>query len=583
MLLLRGLSVPCVLTSTRMRLLAVVLAGILPAACAVAPRSVPLQAVARVDVPVPAPAQDELLQLLAGQFALHEGNGVAAARHFAAAASLSRDPAVAAEAARLAFEVRDPALVRSVLERWQALAPDDGEMVEARARLALDEGDDAAALALLEPMLVDAGASGWRRVGRVLLASGDRAAAARVLAGLAVPARLGGEEGQWIAVSQLAFRLGDKERATRLAAASVERFHGAESMSWSARLAVDRGDRDAASAFYREALRLEPGNRLWRGAYAGLLAEDGADAAAARVLAGGAQDDASYAARAALAVRADDQGMLGALYREVQADASPRGSERLVLLGRLAELLERRDEAIEWYRAIPAGDASWFEAQVRQVIVLDQAGRTDDALALVRRLEQALVGEPAQLVNAYLLEIEVLVRRERHAEVRPAFARGFAALPEATELLYARALFEVEQGDVAAGERDLRRVLELKPDNADAMNALGYTLADHARPGEAALEEAGRLIARALELKPGEAAILDSMGWWRYRNGEPEAALPFLRDAFERQVDAEIAAHLGEVLWVLGRQEEARRVWDQGREKDAENRTLRETIRRLTR
>ena len=116
------------------------------------------------------------------------------------------------------------------------------------------------------------------------------------------------------------------------------------------------------------------------------------------------------------------------------------------------------------------------------------------------------------------------------------------------------------------------------PDDAEALNALGYTLADRTDRRAEALE----LIQRAILLKPDEPAIIDSLGWIRYRMGDLDGSLEELRRAYAKQADPEIAAHLGEVLWVKGDRDEARRVWEQGRKKDAKNKALLETIRRLT-
>jgi tetratricopeptide (TPR) repeat protein len=119
-------------------------------------------------------------------------------------------------------------------------------------------------------------------------------------------------------------------------------------------------------------------------------------------------------------------------------------------------------------------------------------------------------------------------------------------------------------------ERDLRRILVDDPDHVDALNALGYTLADRTDR----LEEAYRFVQRALELRPDEPAILDSMGWVLYRMGEVDAAEPYLRKALEQNFDAEIAAHLGEVLWELDRRDEARDVWRRALDEDPEHEYL---------
>jgi Flp pilus assembly protein TadD len=126
-------------------------------------------------------------------------------------------------------------------------------------------------------------------------------------------------------------------------------------------------------------------------------------------------------------------------------------------------------------------------------------------------------------------------------------------------------------------ERLLKRVIELKPDNAHAHNALGYSLADR----RLRLPEARALIQRALELAPGDPFITDSMGWVEFRMGNREEALRLLESAWKARPDAEIGAHLGEVLWVLGRKDDARRIWRESRGKDAANEVLRETLTRL--
>ena len=113
------------------------------------------------------------------------------------------------------------------------------------------------------------------------------------------------------------------------------------------------------------------------------------------------------------------------------------------------------------------------------------------------------------------------------------------------------------------------------------MNALGYTLVDSSSRGDPKLAEARELIRRAIELKPNEPAIIDSLGWLHYRLGDLDASLKQLRRAYEKQTEPDIAAHLGEVLWVKGERDEARRIWEEGRKKDPKNKVLLETIKRL--
>ena len=274
--------------------------------------------------------------------------------------------------------------------------------------------------------------------------------------------------------------------------------------------------------------------------------------------------------------------MLAALYREIEADKSPREGKRLYLLGQVAELVDKRKAALAWYREVPEDDEHAFEAQMRVALVLDQLDRTPEAL------DHFGIGWPASPLETPSSSAMCgcskpicLARRQRTADALAVYDKALANLPDDARLLYARALLIVDHGDATGGERDLRRVLQLKPDDAEALNALGYTLADHSKD-DARQHEALELIQHALKLKPDEAAIMDSMGWVRYRLGDLDASLENLRRAYAKQPDPDIAAHLGEVLWARGQHDEARRIWDEGRKKDARNKALIGTIRRLT-
>lgn len=530
---------------------------------------------------VPA-AQDLMLKLLSAQFALQDGDLATAARGFADAAMLSDDRALAEEATRLALSQKDWPLATKALARWQALAPAEPGIVQARAWIALGAKRDDEALAALTTLAERGDDQGWRLVAQALLNAGDKAQAAKLLDALVAPRLHAAGDANLVALSQLAFKLDDKALARRIVDAATGRFHSVDDYVWSARLSVEAGDKARARATYSEGLARDSKSVRLRSAYAALLGDGGDNAGAARVLAQGPQDGTVYAARAAYAARADDKPLLAALYRELDADKSARDGARLYLLGQVAELIDKREAALAWYREVPQDDEHGFDAQMRIALVLDQLGRTDEAIAQLHRLVEIAAGDGEQQRDAWLLEADILAKRQRAADALRVYDRALGNLPDDPRLLYARALLAVDAGDVAGGERDLRRVVELKPDDAEALNALGYTLADHNKGGDPRQQEALALIQRALKLKPDEPAIIDSMGWVRYRLGELDASLESLKRAYSKQPDADIAAHLGEVLWARGERDEARRVWDEGRRKDAKNKALLETIRRLT-
>ena len=156
-------------------------------------------------------------------------------------------------------------------------------------------------------------------------------------------------------------------------------------------------------------------------------------------------------------------------------------------------------------------------------------------------------------------------------------SQALSVAPEDINLLYTRAMLAERLGDLNKLEQDLRTVIRLRPDHAEALNALGYTLADRTDRWAEALP----LIERALELTPENPAVIDSLGWIYFRMGNIERARPLLKKAFEMMKDHEIAAHYGELLWLSGDQNEARDIWLQGLEQTPDSEIILRTLQRL--
>jgi hypothetical protein len=244
--------------------LAIAVVLLLGACASQAPRHAAASAPAPLVRPV-APERDLMLKLLVAQFAL-QGNDLAAAAHgFVEASALSVDPALAEQATRLALSQKDWPLATQALSRWRQLVPNDPGILQAQAWIALGEKrvDDARSALAAIAARADDGA--WRLIAQVLLNADDKAAAAGLLASLIAPEPREASEANRVALSQLAFKLGDKALARRLADAAVARFHGVDAYMWSARLALDRGDKSAARAMYCEALARQPAQPRRRG------------------------------------------------------------------------------------------------------------------------------------------------------------------------------------------------------------------------------------------------------------------------------------------------------------------------------
>jgi tetratricopeptide (TPR) repeat protein len=192
----------------------------------------------------------------------------------------------------------------------------------------------------------------------------------------------------------------------------------------------------------------------------------------------------------------------------------------------------------------------------------------------LRNTEVGSTRERLQLVSA---EAQLLREAGRAQEAFELLDRNVQTYPDQPDLLYDHGMAAERLDRMPEMERSMRRIIEMRPDSAHAYNALGYSLADR----NLRLAEAKVLIERALQLTPGDPFITDSLGWIEFRLGNRDEALRLLRQAYKARPDAEIGAHLGEVLWAAGQRDEARRIWAEASSRDADNEVLRETLVRL--
>jgi tetratricopeptide (TPR) repeat protein len=242
----------------------------------------------------------------------------------------------------------------------------------------------------------------------------------------------------------------------------------------------------------------------------------------------------------------------------------------------LAQAAEQRGDfaAAEAWLARIDNPQRALEVQTRRAVLMARQGRVAPARELVRSLpEPSTVEARAKL----LAEAQVLREVKQWSEAYAVLESANRRFPDDADMLYEQAMMAEKLDRLDAMEALLKRVMALKPEHAHAYNALGYSLADR----NLRLDEAKSLIERALQLTPGDPFITDSLGWVQFRLGNREEALRLLQQAYKARPDAEIAAHLGEVLWVLGRQDEARRIWAEAASRDAANDVLRETLVRL--
>jgi tetratricopeptide (TPR) repeat protein len=246
--------------------------------------------------------------------------------------------------------------------------------------------------------------------------------------------------------------------------------------------------------------------------------------------------------------------------------------EVMIALSRLAQLRGDLPQALSWMEQTSPQEAE--RTQPRRAGLLVKLGRWQEALKVIDALPESKTLSARQKT---MLQIDVLSQAGQSAAAFDKLNTFVQAHPKDDEARYQLAMLAERKGDLEAMERLLRQVIAAEPQNALAYNALGYALADR----NLRLPEARALLEKALQLAPDNAMIQDSVGWAAFRQGDLPAAQKHLTAAYAQLPDAEIGAHLGEVLWQLGQQDAARAVWRKAQGSDPDNTALQKTLKRL--
>jgi len=243
----------------------------------------------------------------------------------------------------------------------------------------------------------------------------------------------------------------------------------------------------------------------------------------------------------------------------------------------LAQLaLEQKDDATarKWLDKISPNSQQYVPAQITQAQMLDKEGKTDDAR---RKLASIQTDDPHDEALIARTDAAMLFDARRYPEAEARLAKAVTDFPDDPDLVYDYAMAAERTGHFDVMETQLRKLIQTQPNNPQAYNALGYSLADR----NLRLQEADKLVEKASSLAPDDAFIMDSVGWVKYRLGDNTNAIKLLRKAYSMQPNAEIGAHLGEVLWKNGDQDGARAAWREARKLEPDNDTLLKTLKRL--
>jgi tetratricopeptide (TPR) repeat protein len=506
-----------------------------------------------------------------------EGDFSGAAAKYLEAALISEDPEIAERATRIAVSAGEWQMVALASDRWAMLDPSSLDARELAAGSRLKEGDYVGAEYQLARLLELTGsdrARGWRVVTSLLAPAPDQVRATKVLNNLMKDFGAGSNEDILIARSQLAARSGNFEQAVDLANTAINLNPGnTDSLIWAGRLAISVGNEALALVRYRQAWETKPGDQQISMAYAELLKRNNELTEAQAVLAQLPDTPDMRFARIVFALDADDRDTAELLYKGFSRSNYVETPEAAFQAAQSAEILEYYREAINWYKQV-TGEQS-LRAVMRQAFLLADLGEIEESRNLLTKLRiQTDSGIRSQ---SYQAEAQVLQGAGRREDAIKVLNDAMAILPEDIPVRYARALLAVNLGQLELAERDLRQIISAQPDNAAAINALGYTLADLTER----YAEAEQLILQAYQLQPDDPSIIDSMGWISYRLGRLSEAEGYMRDAWKLMRNAEIAAHLGEVLWARGQKDEARSLWKLGMQMPGDNSILIETMKRF--
>lgn len=526
--------------------------------------------------PIEGLTPDQIYHVLVAEIAGRRGDMRLAFTHYLQAAELTRSPSMAELAVRAAISAEDDRAAGEAMTLWLALAPNAPAAHQVAAFLRLKAEDREGTLIHLQRLVELSG-------------EGGEAAFAKAAA---ILARLPAPEERIAMMESLVERFpesADAQQALAMLAASVSQNAVAERAArramelrpdWNpprlflVRLLLSDDQPEEARALLEEFVESNPGDRALKMLYGQLLVDEREFSSAREVfelmLREYPKDPDVLFAVGILSLQLED--LAGArLHFGRLHETGQRQDEAAFYLGQTAERAEDIATALDWYAKVSG--ASGSDARIRIAFLRAKRGEVTQAREILQRMRDQ---DPDNAIPLFMVEAEILDEVQRPDEARAVYDEALAAFPDDDTLLYARGLHAMKLGRIELGERDLRRIIEADPEHADALNALGYTLADQTDRFEEALE----LIERAHALKPEEPAILDSLGWVHYRLGDLQLALEYLQQANDQLEDGEIAAHLGEVLWALGRRAEAWAVWDKAVETHPDHAYLQEVVGR---
>jgi tetratricopeptide (TPR) repeat protein len=523
-------------------------------------------------------------RMLVGDIALQRGAPALAARAYYEAARDSQDAQIARRATEVALFARQRDLALEAARLWSKLDPSADRAKQMVVTLS-QPGSGGDIKAELERVLAEAGADSktladaFVQLNQALAAQADKTVVYRLIVELAKPYPAVAEAQFAVALAGYNTGLSDLEitaASIRAADRALELKPGWERAALIKADLLAKTSPEGAIRYLNGFLASVPESRAATGALAQLYVEQKrygeARALFQRLLDEDKSDRDIQFAVAAISVQMKDYATAERMFEELRSAGVDPGAVAFYL-GQIAEETKRYDAAIARYREVTDGERAWI-ATLRIATVLAKKGDIEGA----RRYLASLKPENRERgIEVRQAEAQVLRDAGDYKGAYAVLSSALAAEPNSVELIYDVAMVAEKLDRLDEVESRLTRLIELRPDNPQALNALGYTLVDRT-PRTA---EGLKLIEKALTLAPEDPSILDSMGWAHFRMGNLGDSEKFLRRALADRPDPEIAAHLGEVLWAKGERDRAKEVWQSQLKETPDNALLLETVRRL--
>ncbi|MDH5423363.1 MAG: tetratricopeptide repeat protein [Gammaproteobacteria bacterium] len=533
-----------------------------------------------------APQLDEqtLFLLLAGELSGHQGDMETALKYYLPAAENSDDPRIAARAARIAIYAKQNDAALRASERWLELAPNDQQAIKILiiALLRSDQVDRASVQIIELIKLIKAGENitdkqVFAAIAKLLQNEAETADAVLVFKSLSRHDSHNAQVFLWL--SRYAMQAGQYDEALSAITRVIElEPEHANAYVLKGRLLALSGKDEEAVAAMLVAVNKQPDDFVLRKQYAGMLIRQGkldeANEQFERLFKAKPDDRETIISLGVLLLEKNQTERASNVLKRLQNNKSTE-NEALYYLARVEEVKNDFTKALGLYQQVEHGRL-YFDAQLRMASIYAHLGKRQQAVALLQALSLK-EDDTNKKAKIYLLHGRILQNAGDNKAAMAVYSSALDELPTHIDLLYAHALTAESLDMIDSAVAGLKKLLKQEPENIQALNALGYTLADRTNRFEEALE----YILKAYQLKPDDAAIKDSLGWVHFRLGNIEEALKWLQQAFKSDNDPEIAAHLGEVLWKAGRTDDAEKVWQKVDEEHKKNQILIETIKRL--